>query len=95
MTTRLSDNQETIRGIISDPTIPLEAKNKIVEKLWMADMQGVQEVHKKNQKLFQELESNSWKISLVNTVIWTLAGIFLAFVIYLLFKFRRLLGSPI
>jgi hypothetical protein len=91
---QLSDNQAVIQQIIKDESIPLETKNRLVQKLWEEDMKGINVVHKRNQALSKEAEKNAWKVSFVNTLIWIAISIFAGLLTYFFFRFRKLFGFP-
>ncbi len=94
-----SPSFDLIESINKDPSISAEVKNKIISKIVENDKEIVTSIMQKNDDLEAKIQRDSWKVNLVDAIksaiLWALSIITLIFVGYFLFKFRKLLGSPI
>lgn len=92
-------NLDLIESIANDPTIEESAKSKIIAKIAKKDIDTVRQIVTENTELKEQIIEDQWKVDLVNrvktTFYWLLGILFACTVGYVLFKFRRLLGSPI
>jgi hypothetical protein len=91
-TTQLSDNREVIAEILADETIPIETRERVVRRLWENDLQAINVVYSKKEQLEKKVEKDAWKVSIINTILYILLFIGIAFGIKLLWKFRHLFG---
>jgi uncharacterized protein YcfL len=94
-----SPSFDLIESINKDSSISAEVKNKIISKIVENDKEIVTSIMQKNEDLKSNIERNSWKVNLVDTIksaiLWALSILTLAFVGYMVFKFRKFFGSPI
>jgi len=91
-------NLDLIESIANDPTIEESAKSKIIAKIVEKDRDTVRQIVSENTDLKEQIVEDQWKVDLVNRVkkafYWLLFTVVLSTILYLVFKFRRLLGSP-
>jgi hypothetical protein len=89
-------NHDLILQISNDPNIPDDIKNIVIRKITEKDKETVKEILKENQSLKSETESNAWKVSFVNGIIYAIIGLISLFALYFIFKFRKLIpGYPL
>jgi hypothetical protein len=92
-------NLDLIESIANDPAIEDKAKSQIIAKIVEKDRAIIQSILQENADFKEEIAENKWKVDLVDRIkslfYWLLTILILTSVGYLVFKFRRLLGSPI
>ena len=95
-------DKKLIDEISSDPTIPQEQKIKIITKLVKVNVEASTQLGEKNVELQKEIldmkaaaQKDAWKIETMNMVVRFFWLAIVMIVLYILFKARKLLGSPI
>jgi hypothetical protein len=63
-----SPSFDLIESINKDPSISAEVKNKIISKIVENDKEIVTSIMQKNEDLKANIERDSWKVNLVDTI---------------------------